>query len=177
MNDILPKPFTKEGLFDMLDVCIFFSLIAEPSLIGVCLFLSDFVEQKHLMHLKAIQQQQLNSKVPRSIGIPPMSDPSFENAMTIQAQASADLSQQLGMSIDDDGKINPFAGMGLTDEQYNHILQRIVSGENFTDITAGGMSGSIIGMSGASVMGKRGLGEVVESVDDRNKRGRFEVVD
>ena len=130
------------------------------------------------MHLKAIQQQQLNSKVPRSIGIPPMSDPSFENAMTIQAQGvSADLSQPLGMAIDDDGKINPFAGMGLTDEQYNHILQRIVSGENFTDITAGGMSGSIIGMSGVSVMGKRGLGEVVENVDDRNKRGRFEVVE
>ncbi|KAF9646083.1 hypothetical protein BDM02DRAFT_3100448 [Thelephora ganbajun] len=150
MNDILPKPFTKEGLFDMLD--------------------------KHLMHLKAIQQQQLNSKVPRSIGIPPMSDPSFENAMTIQAQTQ-DLSQSLGMSIDDDGKINPFAGMGLTDEQYNQILQRIVSGESFTDITAGGMSGSIIGMSGVSVMGKRGLGEVVESVDDRNKRGRFEVLE
>jgi len=154
MNDILPKPFTKEGLFDMLD--------------------------KHLMHLKAIQQQQLNSKVPRSIGIPPMSDPSFENAMTIQAQAhgvSADLTQPLGMTIDDDGKINPFAGMGLTDEQYNHILQRIVNGENFADVTAGGMSGSVLGMSGVSVMGKRGLGEVVENVDDRNKRGRFEVVE
>ena len=132
------------------------------------------------MHLKAIQQEQLNSKVPRSIGIPPMSDPSFENAMSTQIQtqeASADLSQSLEMSIDDDGKINPFAGMGLTDEQYNHILQRMVGGESFTDITAGGVSGSVIGMSGVSVMGKRGLGEVVEPVDDRNKRGRFEVVE
>ena len=132
------------------------------------------------MHLKAIQQQQLNSKVSRSLGIPPMSDPSFENAMIIQAQThsdSTDLAQPLGMSMDDDSKINPFAGMGLTDEQYNHILQRIVSGENFTDITAGGMSGSVIGMSGVSMMGKRGLGEVVENVDDRNKRGRFEVVE
>lgn len=129
------------------------------------------------MHLKAIQQQQLNGKLSRSIGIPPMSDPSFENAMTIQAQAHADLSQPLGMAMDDDGKINPFAGMGLTDEQYNNILQRIVSGESFTEITAGGVSGSIIGMSGTTVMGKRGLGEVVEPVDDRNKRGRFEVVE
>ena len=129
------------------------------------------------MHLKAIQQQQLNGKLARSIGIPPMSDPSFENAMTIQAQASADLSQTLGMAMDDDGKINPFAGMGLTDEQYNNILQRIVNGESFSEITAGGMSGSIVGMSGVSVMGKRGLGEVVEPVDDRNKRGRFEVVE
>lgn len=132
------------------------------------------------MHLKAIQQQQLNNKISRSIGIPPMSDPSFENAMAIQAQAhsvSADLGQPLGMSVDDDGRINPFAGMGLSDEQYNQILQRIMSGESFTDITAGGMSGSVIGMSGVNVMGKRGLGEVVETVDDRNKRGRFEVVD
>lgn len=104
-----------------------------------------------------------------------MSDPSFENAMTIQAQTQ-DLSQPIGMAIDDDGKINPFAGMGLTDEQYNHILQRIMNGENFTEITAGGMSGSIIGMSGVSVMGKRGL-EVVDGVDDRSKRGRFEVVE
>lgn len=142
-------------------------------------FLSDSDEQKHLMHLKAIQQQQLNSKIARSIGIPPMSDPSFENAMTIQAQAQAstDLNQALGMSMDDDGKINPFAGMGLTDEQYNHILQRIVGGESFSEVTAGGVSGTVIGMSGASVMGKRGLGEVVEAVDDRNKRGRFEVVE
>ena len=109
-----------------------------------------------------------------------MSDPSFENAMTIQAQthgSSADFGQPLSMSMDDDGKINPFAGMGLTDEQYNHILQRIVGGESFTDITAGGLSGSVIGMSGVSVMGKRGLGEVVDTVDDRNKRGRFEVVE
>ena len=131
------------------------------------------------MHLKAIQQQQLNSKLARSIGIPPMSDPSFENGMIIQAQTHgvSDLSQPLGMSMDDDSKINPFAGMGLTDEQYNHILQRIVSGESFTDITAGGMSGSVVGMSGVNMMGKRGLGEVVENVDDRNKRGRFEVVE
>lgn len=132
------------------------------------------------MHLKAIQQQQLNGKIPRSIGIPPMSDPSFENAMTIQAQAhaaSAELAQPLGMAIDDDGKINPFAGMGLTDEQYNNILQRIVGGESFTEVTTGGVSGSVIGMTGVSIMGKRGLGEVVETVDDRNKRGRFEVVE
>ena len=131
------------------------------------------------MHLKAIQQQQLNNKLARSIGIPPMSDPSFENAMTIQAQAhgaSVELGQ-LDMSMDDDGKINPFAGMGLTDEQYNHILQRIVGGESFADIAAGGVTGSVIGMSGVSVMGKRGLGEVVDPVDDRNKRGRFEVVE
>jgi len=82
-----------------------------------------------------------------------MSDPSFEN------------------------KIDPFAGKVLTDEEYDRTLQRIVSGEIFTDITAGGVNSSVIGMNGVSVMGKRGPGKVVESVDDRNKKGRFEVVD
>jgi hypothetical protein len=109
-----------------------------------------------------------------------MSDPSFENAMSIHAQtqgASADLSQGLGMSIDDDGKINPFSRMDFSDEQYNHILHRIPGGESFTEITAGGVFDNIPGMSGVRIMGKRSLGEVVDPVDDRNKRGRFEVVE
>lgn len=39
MNDILPKPFTKEGLFDMLDVCpLVFHLHCEILLIGDCAF-------------------------------------------------------------------------------------------------------------------------------------------
>ena len=41
MNDILPKPFTKEGLFDMLDVCPLVSLLhREILLIGDCPFFS-----------------------------------------------------------------------------------------------------------------------------------------
>ena len=36
-------------------------------------------------------------------------------------------------SEEDDGRINPLAGMGLTDEQYNLILQNIVSGDGFLD--------------------------------------------
>jgi len=36
-------------------------------------------------------------------------------------------------SEEDDGRINPLAGMGLTDEQYSLILQNIVSGDGFLD--------------------------------------------
>ena len=36
-------------------------------------------------------------------------------------------------SEEDEGRINPLAGMGLTDEQYNLILQNIVSGDGFLD--------------------------------------------
>jgi len=36
-------------------------------------------------------------------------------------------------SEEDEGRINPLAGMGLTDEQYSLILQNIVSGDGFLD--------------------------------------------
>ena len=59
MNDHLPKPFTKDGLWDVLD--------------------------KHLTHLKVIQTL---SRVPRSVGVPPLSDPSFDNALAVHAYPS-----------------------------------------------------------------------------------------
>ncbi|KAJ3508570.1 hypothetical protein NLJ89_g5681 [Agrocybe chaxingu] len=186
MNDILPKPFTKEGLLDMLE--------------------------KHLMHLKVIQQL---SKVPRSIGVPPLSDANFEQALTTSANAYM---QQQGQSSnliegpsgssssdpnaggvvsapspfnfnfgdgDDDGRINPLAGMGLTDEQYNMILQNIVNGDGFMgipdDIASGGNpsgSGLVEVPVGVGVGGseKRPLDDPSEDGRD-GKRGRFEVIE
>ncbi|CAL1705834.1 unnamed protein product [Somion occarium] len=196
MNDILPKPFTKDGLFDMLE--------------------------KHLMHLKVIQTM---SKVPRSIGVPPLSDASFDQALAVQAStmvSSLDPSSSTstagssstnltnpsnvmnagGFSFslgDDDGKINPLAGMGLTDEQYSMILQNLVSGETFMGIgssldgmgmgamgmgmngmgMAGGMTGMGVGVGVGMSMGgdglKRGLDDVGDGRD--GKRGRFEVIE
>ncbi|KAK0444188.1 HSF-type DNA-binding-domain-containing protein [Desarmillaria tabescens] len=35
------------------------------------------------------------------------------------------------VEVDNEGRVNPLAGMGLTDEQYNMILQNIVNGETF----------------------------------------------
>lgn len=56
MNDVLAKPFTKHGLFCILD--------------------------KHLIHLKAIQ---LSGEVPRFLGVPPLSDQGVMDAITTSA--------------------------------------------------------------------------------------------
>ncbi|KAG7094842.1 hypothetical protein E1B28_005651 [Marasmius oreades] len=185
MNDILPKPFTKQGMLDMLE--------------------------KHLMHLKVIQQM---SRVPRSLGIPPLSDASFEQAMTSQAALFQQQQQQqqqqqnmvngllgippgspssssgmlfdpgnpslsLTTSNDRDDYFtpsNPFAGMGLTDEQYNTILAGLVSGESFSG------SMGVMGMPSNNFDSSGGMGQK-RPLDDRDlsmrsaKRGRFEVVE
>ncbi|EPS93836.1 hypothetical protein FOMPIDRAFT_59924 [Fomitopsis schrenkii] len=133
MNDVLPKPFTRDGLLDMLE--------------------------KHLMHLKVIQTM---SKVPRSVGIPPLSDAGFDQALQMQMVG--------GGGGEDDGKINPLAGMGLTDDQYTMILQNLVNGESFMGV--GALDGALDGMGAGA---KRGLDE---GGDGREaKRSRFEVVE
>ena len=136
MNDHLPKPFTKDGLWEVLE--------------------------KHLTHLKVIQTL---SKVPRSVGVPPLSDPSFDHALAVQQQQL-----QLGFALggdDDDGKINPLAGMGLTDEQYTLILQNLVNGESFAGV--GALE------AGVGESSKRALDD---GPDGREaKRSRFEVIE
>ncbi|KAG1839180.1 HSF-type DNA-binding-domain-containing protein [Suillus tomentosus] len=166
MNDILPKPFTKEGLLDMLE--------------------------KHLMHLKVIQQM---SKVPRSLGVPPLSDPSFSEALAVGASqlqrhtsasnpssssnsSSSSSLHPMGMSgYDDDGRINPLAGMGLSDERYAAILRDLVTQESFSGV--GVPEGFSFGLAGAlgSEMGgeKRGLDD--EGDGREGKRGRFEIIE
>ncbi|KAG6843327.1 hypothetical protein H0H93_001390, partial [Arthromyces matolae] len=65
MNDILPKPFTKEGLLDMLE--------------------------KHLIHLKVIQKQMRGTSIsiPRSPGPSGSGSPDFETAYTPGVVAAA----------------------------------------------------------------------------------------
>lgn len=60
MNDVLAKPFTKSGLFGILE--------------------------KHLIHLKAIQ---LSSEIPISLGLPPLSDQGIMDAVLIGAQSQS----------------------------------------------------------------------------------------
>ncbi|KAL5529526.1 hypothetical protein ACEPAG_5511 [Sanghuangporus baumii] len=128
MNDILPKPFTKEGLLSMLE--------------------------KHLTHLKTIQQL---SKVPRSVGIPPLSDGQFEQALTVSAANPP-------APDDEGGKINPLAGMGLSDEEYAQILQGIVNGETFQGCDPN-----------FTLLEKRTLDDSSDGRD--GKRSRFEVIE
>lgn len=191
MNDILPKPFTKEGLLDMLE--------------------------KHLMHLKVMQQMSKIGRPLTGTG-PPLSDASFEQALTTNAQnlflgaSSSSLSggssgsgytgapspfnfnffggngNGNGSAGDEDGevgaaeRINPLAGLGLTDEQYGMILQGLVNGDGFVGAMEGvGYSGvpstsGIVEMpSGSSGSEKRPL---EDADDDREgKRSRFEVIE
>ncbi|KAI0344926.1 hypothetical protein BDW22DRAFT_1325847 [Trametopsis cervina] len=139
MNDILPKPFTKDGLLEMLE--------------------------RHLMHLKVIQTM---AKIPRSVGIPPLSDSGFDQALAIQA-ANMNAGPSVGFSLgDDDGKINVLAGMGLSDEQYTMILQNMVTNESF-------MSGMGMDVAAGLDGAKRALDD---STDERDgKRGRFEIIE
>lgn len=119
------------------------------------------------------------AKVPRSVGIPPLSDSSFENALTSQAALMNNNSLQMqggngtpGLGFgDDDGRINPLAGMGLSDEQYAMILQNLVNGESFPGVAGMGM-----GMGEGSSSGEKRSLE--DSSDGRDgKRSRFEVVE
>lgn len=161
MNDILPKPFSKDGLLDMLEVC---HCPHCPPVLPLMLVSS---RQKHLMHLKVIQTM---SKVPRSVGLPPLSDPSFDQALSVPGPSGGLMPLSLGG--DDDGRINPLAGMGLSDEQYTLILQGIVNGENFMGVGVG----VGIGMDGVGMeSGKRGLDDANDGRD--GKRGRFEVIE
>lgn len=181
MNDILPKPFTKEGLLDMLE--------------------------KHLMHLKVMQQMSKLGRPLNGTG-PPLSDASFEQALTTNAQnlflgPSSSVSSSSnaytgapspfnfnffgGTGGDEDGevgaaeRINPLAGMGLTDEQYGMILQNIVNGDGFIGAMEGaGYNGvpstsGIVEMPSGSGSEKRPL---EDAKDDREgKRSRFEVLE
>ncbi|KAG9309199.1 HSF-type DNA-binding-domain-containing protein [Chiua virens] len=145
MNDILPKPFTKEGLLDMLE--------------------------KHLMHLKVIQQM---SKLPRPpAGVPPLSDGRFNEALAVGASSSSSM-----QSYDDDGRINPLAGMGLSDERYQAILKDLVNNENLMGVGVPEGFAAFDGMEVPLDVGvgeKRGL-EDAEEIRE-GKRGRFEVLD
>lgn len=126
------------------------------------------------MHLKVIQQM---SRIPRSVGGPPLSDPKFEEAVTSQAALlesspsgsapNAQTSMMPLVSGENDGRINPLAAMGLTDDQYNMMLTSIVNGETF-------MGG--IGMDFSVSGEKRTLEESGEDARD-GKRSRFEVVE
>jgi len=168
MNDILPKPFTKEGLLDMLEVCSH-----HPLMVDRFLTLSPD-DQKHLMHLKVIQQMSKVSRAP--LGAPPLSDAGFNEALAQGAAASSTMT-----SYDDDGRINPLAGMGLSDERYQAILKDLVSNENLMGVGAseGFAAFETIGVGLGVDVGvgeKRGLDEDGGEIRE-GKRGRFEVLD
>lgn len=132
------------------------------------------------MHLKVIQQM---SKVPKPVGIPPLSDAGFNEALAVGAATSSPSTMS---SYDDDGRINPLAGMGLSDERYQAILKDLVSNENLLGIgVPEGFPSFEVGLDvvngvgvgvGVGVGEKRGLDEDGGEMRE-GKRGRFEILD
>jgi osomolarity two-component system response regulator SKN7 len=114
------------------------------------------------MHLKTIQQM---GKFPRVIGAPDTSieeDP--ETSMAVQPSVNP--------PIEDSGRIDPLAGMGLSQQQYQLILQGLVNGTSSLSAAVSG-AGPVAGVS--IVSEKRSLDEADDERD--GKRGRFEVLE
>ena len=108
------------------------------------------------MHLKVIKTM---AQVPRSLNIPA--------ELLGQAVSAQVKSGQNGALATTDGRINPLAAMGLSDDQYSVILQNLVNGEAFEDVMAGA--------GPSNLDGKRPL---PDSPDEReNKRSRFEEIE
>ncbi|TKY85345.1 hypothetical protein EX895_005507 [Sporisorium graminicola] len=119
MTDILPKPFTKEGLLNMLE--------------------------KHLLHLKAAQREHRAASTDQGGaggaahmatsgsagtgsggggtkgGVSPLDNPNHIG--TGVTPSNGDLT---GTESDSDG-VNPLAGMGFTDEEYVAMLQNLIA--------------------------------------------------
>jgi hypothetical protein len=69
------------------------------------------------MHLKVIQQM---AQMPRSVGIPPFSDSSFEQALAVGASNNSLMAA--GGSGETDGRINLLAGMFDNEQYYRNWL-------------------------------------------------------
>ncbi|KAJ7676506.1 hypothetical protein DFH06DRAFT_1168354 [Mycena polygramma] len=104
MNDVLSKPFSKQGLFDMLE--------------------------KHLTHLTVMNEQMsLMRNVPSPLGLPPLNDAGFDGAL--QRGAASWFDSRDNNSPDEDQRMNLLAGMGVSDEQYNFMLSDMLSTDGF----------------------------------------------
>ena len=94
----------------------------------------------------------------------------FPGNPAFAAQVVVPLGFALGAD-DEDGKINPLAGMGLTDEQYTLILQNLVNGESFTGV--GALEAGAAASGGES--SKRALDD--DGTGREAKRSRFELIE
>jgi len=138
------------------------------------------------------------SRVPRSVGIPPLSDGGFEQAFTCQAALTTSdslggnggvpprssdgmllLPSQPPFGSYEEGQINnPLAGMGLSDEQYSAMLQNMMNGQGLLDGMRMGGQGGEGGERGRGREKRRLESEMDEEGDGRDgKRGRFEVIE
>lgn len=116
MTDVLPKPFTKEGLLEMLD--------------------------RHLVHLKTVQKM---DQIPKRLGLPPLSKEALESVLTATAASSStktgspsgpgngaatETSATAGRAsppTNDAALFNPLSGQGFTDDDFQTMLQSLLA--------------------------------------------------
>lgn len=141
MNDVLAKPFTKNGLFGILD--------------------------KHLTHLKLIQ---LSAQVPRSLGVPPLSDDGIANAV---ATSAAQWVQS------DAAPRNPLAAMGWSDDTYQIVLQQFMATGAMPDADAitDGSINAIDALNTMTVGGAIGTSLVFGDSSGFNRKRSIETVE
>ncbi|KAK0549191.1 kinase-regulated stress-responsive transcription factor skn7 [Tilletia horrida] len=176
MTDVLPKPFTKEGLLNMLE--------------------------KHLIHLKTVTQME---QIPRQMGLGSLPEGALQSMISNAASLAPGLvaggmmsgngngmmnfsfggggdsqqfmgvagpsSQQLvthqqQMQLnssavhdeDEDGSLNPLASLGFSDSQYIEMLQNFIASGSVTDSGQGEMTSSLAHAVGASASLGEGQG-------------------
>jgi osomolarity two-component system, response regulator SKN7 len=115
------------------------------------------------MHLKAIQQM---GKFSRALGAADSSieeDP--ETSLAVQPSMNPPV-------VEDSGRLDPLAGMGLTQQQYQLILQGLVHGDSSLGTA---VNGAVPGASLGIGSEKRSLEDAEDERD--GKRGRFVVLE
>ncbi|PWN51763.1 hypothetical protein IE53DRAFT_37502 [Violaceomyces palustris] len=161
MNDILPKPFTKEGLLSMLE--------------------------KHLIHLKTVQKME---DIPKSLGLGASSDGSLQSAPGAVATSTSNLGMTFHRSVPagggvdtgaplmghgpessrqsvlgpsngqtgDKSVLNPLAGMGFSDEEYIAMLQNLIAAGGTSDSVQGNLNNPAANFLGVVAGGDSGDG-------------------
>ncbi|KAE8259512.1 hypothetical protein A4X13_0g967 [Tilletia indica] len=145
MTDILPKPFTKEGLLNMLE--------------------------KHLIHLKTVSQME---QIPRQLGLPSLPEGALQTMITSAAGLTPGLSGLMhthaGPSSghqprltttstagggaeenEDDKSMNPLATLGFSDSEYIAMLQNFIASGSVSDSGQGEITSSLAQAVGASL--------------------------
>ncbi len=103
-------------------------------------------------------------KFPRSIGAP---DTSIEE----DPETSMSVQPSMNPPVEDAGRIDPLAGMGLTQQQYQLILHGLVNGDSSLTSAVSATVGTGVSMGSE----KRSLADAEDERD--GKRGRFEILD
>ena len=137
MTDVLPKPFTKEGLLEMLD--------------------------RHLVHLKTVQKM---DQIPKRLGLPPLSKEALESVLTATAASSStktpspsgpgnsaatEASATAGRD-NDAALFNPLSGQGFTDDDFSTMLQSLLA----AGAVSGGGTDAVSNAVGAQPRGASG---------------------